>query len=570
LDEVTEAHAQLPSPSTMTTQTLPRWLWPAALTLLVLACFASVLGAEFLEWDDPHNLSQNADFNPPSRHGLARYWKAPFEGLYVPVTYTVWMGAAWASQMIHGRSRLLDPHLFHAVNLLAHAICVALVWLILRRLLDEASGADVAAAIGAALFAAHPLQVETVAWVSGLKDLLGALFGLVAIYQYLRFAQASRSPPTSRSWKRRRSHYVLATAAYITALLCKPSCVAVPVIAGILAVGVGRYVRIRTAAASLAPWLILAVPIVLVTRIAQPALLTRPLAPVWRRPQIAADALAFYLGKLAYPARLAIDYGRSPDIVAHDPAARLTWLVPVGLALLLWLLRRQTRIVGFAALVFFTAMLPMLGLIPFDFQFYSTVADHYAYLAMLGPALALAWLVGTSRPRTLLKALAAAVIVILGAMSFRQARVWHDTASAFDHTLRVNPNSWLSHINLSYYAILHEDSKSAVAHARAALALRPEDGMIHVNLGYGLGVQGDVNGAMEQFRIAIQMMPQEPVPHAALADTLVAAGQLNDAVAEYHEALRLNPHLHRAHAGLARVEAMRAPSTSTRPTQRRG
>src|SRR6202012_806581 len=133
---------------------------------------------------------------------------------------------------------------------------------------------------------------------------------------------------------------------------------------------------------SLWPWAVLAVACAAVARLAPPAPHIATEVALWQRPLIAVDALAFYMGKLAWPASLAVDYGRRPAVVIRSHIYYLTWLAPAAVAALLWAFRRRAQVLVAASLVFLAGVAPVLGLVRFDSQDYSTVADHYLYLPM--------------------------------------------------------------------------------------------------------------------------------------------------------------------------------------------
>jgi hypothetical protein len=488
------------------------WIAPAAIIFLTFAAYSPLLTAGFIEWDDPHNVSANPDLNPPTWRAVLRYWRAPFEGLYVPLTYTAWAGVARVSQLVHGGGTALDPTLYHLANLVCHAISSLLVYAILRSVFEV----RLPAALGAALFAIHPIQVEAVGWISGLKDILGGLFGFLAIWFYIRRPESCRQ-------------YLFATLAFIAAMLCKPAAVGVPLVAGAIAwIMLRRPVPVILR--SLVPWLILASPVIVITRIAQPASEAAGLFAWYRRPLVTGDALAFYLGKLVWPVSFALDYGRT--------LRSFTWIVPVSLAIVLFVARRRAPALLAAGLVSLAALLPVLGLVPFDFQIYSTVADHYAYAAMLGPAIAAAWAVQRWR---FAATLALPVLACLATFTFRQTLRWHDTRSLLNHTLAINPRSWMAHINLSADALLRDDPGPALVHARAALRLRPGDSDIHVNLGRALGLQGDFVGAEIEFRRAIELNSASAAAHANLGLALEAQGRTGEAITEYCRALEIDP-----------------------------
>jgi protein O-mannosyl-transferase len=441
-----------------------------ALALLALTGLAlgRVRGNEFVDWDDTLFISTNAHFNPPTYAGLGWYWTHPHRDLYIPVTDTLW----WSLAALTGGT---NPVVFHAANLLLHWLAAMTSFTILRRLV----GADWPAAAGAALFAVHPLQVEPVAWASGMKDLLSGLLGLAALWNYLRFAQ-SRSRPT----------YCAASALYALALLAKPSAVIVPLIAAVL-----EWLKTgnswRRSLAWLWPWVAAAAITAIAAGVIQPATSINA-GSAWARPLVAADAIAFYLRKLFWPLSVAPDYDRTPMSVLHAqwhgvPVAAITWIVPGAVALLI--ASRGSRPIKAAAVVFGIGLLPMLGLRPFEYQFYSTVADHYVYLAMLGPALAAAWLLSQCATRAVAVG-AVCVLAGLATLSFIDAGYWHDTETLYRHEIAAVPTDF---------------------HA-------PHD------LGVMLADRGDVAGAMEQYERVIELNPDLPKPYRYVADAQAAMG----------------------------------------------
>ena len=154
----------------------------AILLAITLACFWPVATFDFTSWDDFNTIAENPWLNPPTPRSLKEFWTSPQEHLYVPVTYTVWaMLANRAARPLADGTMGLDPRWFHTLNLAIHAAAGVMAFLLLRRLVK----ADVAALIGALFFVVHPVQVETVAWTSGTKDLLCGMLALLALWQYV-------------------------------------------------------------------------------------------------------------------------------------------------------------------------------------------------------------------------------------------------------------------------------------------------------------------------------------------------------------------------------------------------
>src|SRR5690348_2176047 len=179
-----------------------RGVIPLILVVVTLATFGRIVTHEFTGWDDAMTIFENPRIVSPSLKNVIYYWTNPADGLYVPVTYTLWSAIASVSQVDDGAGHVtLNPWAFHAVSILLHVVTVLVVFQILRLLINH----DIAAMFGALLFAVHPMQVETVAWTSGAKDLLGGLFSLVCIWQYVLFARKSstgfqpvHSPPNEK------------------------------------------------------------------------------------------------------------------------------------------------------------------------------------------------------------------------------------------------------------------------------------------------------------------------------------------------------------------------------------
>lgn len=400
-----------------------------------LAALWPVCRNGFVQLDDHLVLARSPLFNPPTTASLRAWWGGPtYERYYTPLSHTLWGAVALVARGPPDPDTgfTLRPGLFHALNLLLHVGSAVVVLKLLRRLV----GRPWPAAAGAVLFAVHPLQVEAVAWVAAMNVVLCGFLSLVAIWKYVEWAAGDGAG--GRPWGR----YALATLAFALALLAKPSAVMVPAVAAVLdAVALRR--PWRRVALGLTPWFALSAGWAVFTQRVQPHRFA-PADPLWWRPLVAADGLAFYLYKLLFPAWLGVYYGRTPRYVLekHD-WAYYTWLVVVGVGLALHRLR-PGRVVAAGALAFVLPLVPVLGLVPFDYQQFSTVADRYVYVSMLGPALSAAWLLarpwcGAPTRRRAVAAGAAAVLAALGAWSFVQTFHWHDTAALMDQAYRVHP-----------------------------------------------------------------------------------------------------------------------------------
>lgn len=542
-----------------------------SLTLLV---FTPVVRHGFLTWDDKDAISDNTDFKPPRATVLDAIWLHPthgYHGLYVPLTYTVWWAAAHGAQTPapDGPGVALEPGAFHALNLVFHAWAAMAVFLILRGLVKS----NVPAALGALLFSIHPLQAEPVAWASTMYTPLSGALSLTGAWLYLCFSDPERSDAGGRRW----TIYAVATVCFALALLAKPTVVVMPVIVAVIEVVLrGKSVK---QCAPLLGWIVLGIVDVAITRenhagdfTYHPALLARPL--------IAADGVAFYLIKLLAPFHLVTDYGRSPYWVIQHHSVWFLSLIPVALAVAAISLRRRAPWLLAGAAIFVLGPAAMLGLVPFSFQHFSTVADRYAYLALFGAALVAAYAIRAAQVRQW-KPVVPVALVLLGVLAIvarGQADYWRDTKTLFLHNLEVNPTSVAANSNLGdllFSASDPESRRQAIAHYRLAIAEHPDDaGMravlaehlyrdgrvreaadlyreavriqpdyapLQYMLGRSLMDLHDRTGAIEAFSRTVELAPDYYDTDLRLGDLLAAAGRVSEAAARYRIILQAHP-----------------------------
>lgn len=556
----------------------PAILRPAvfAITLLV---FARLTTCSFTWWDDHATIHQNPRLNPPTWNTLAYYWTTADEqatmALYVPVTYTVWAALAKIGHLDHpdAEGLNLSAAVFHSANVLIHALTAVVVFQLLLRLF----GNDLAAFCGALLFALHPVQVESVGWISGTKDLLCGLLSSSALLMYVRSVQIKLMNP--KGWWPSRWRYLLGLLFFVLAMLSKPTAVVVPLMAAVIALlFLNR--SVRQTILSLFPWFVLMIPFLYWTRKYQPAPWADPL-PVWARPAVALDAITFYFYKLIWPIHLCIDYGHNPKTIAANHTIYFTWIVPIAAAAVLWWRYERCRPMVAAALLFLMPLLPVLGLVPFEFQMVSTTADHYLYLPMVGAGALLAWTITRSKiPIT-------AVFVLLIALATRtilQEPVWQNSRSLFHHALAVNPNSIEACDNLGFVTgrdarRLIDAGRAADAHPlfdesidwyRRSLARENTNVPSMYNLALDYQMIGRTGLGLEQIHKIVQLQPELPEglkmdPPVRLAQILVDFGDLPGAAAWLDQVIRENPNNLAAMQWRIRVDQM-MQHPATRPS----
>ncbi len=519
----------------------------AAVLCLVAGVYAQAVTFQFLPfWDDDTNIHRNPLYAPLSPGSVLMFWKGPFQQLYIPVTYSAWAALVALSRVIAGTSISFGPinaALFHGANVLAHLLAVAMVFMILRRLLSASFRESdcpsrrviAASAAGALAFGLHPVQVETVAWVSGLRDLLGGALALVALEMFLSWLDR-RGDGDRRNWLR----YAGASVFLLLAFGSKPASVVTPALALLCGAWL-LHARGRgfVSLLWLLPWFLFAFAGVVMTSHAQPAAeLARSLVPLWARPLVACDALAFYLWKLCWPFGLCADYGRSPNSLLAAGVLYWSWSIPAALTVLLASFRRL-RIYLIPCALLAVGVLPTLGLIPFNFQVVSTVSDRYLYLGMIGPALALALFVCLGRG--FLNAIVA-VIFLSGwsVLSFLQLPEWREGATFFPATLSRNPESWKSRHN--YACTLDAQGKlaQALGEFTEAIRLRPSNAEAHNDMALTLLRMGRRQEAIVSFQNSLRV---RATPGAArnLAAALLLNGQPAAAAQIYRLAMKIDP-----------------------------
>ena len=503
----------------------------AAYGAIALACvvvYSRGLSNEFSIWDDRINVVDNPLLHPVSASNLREIWRQPYKGLYAPVSYTFFAAETWLAERLslqgtRGRER---ADVFHAGSLLLHVVAGWLVYTLLARLLRHRG----AACLGALIFVLHPLQVESVAWVTETRGLLAAVAGLFAIWQYMIFAEYDTAD--SRRWGR----FAVATFAFAAAVLAKPSVVVVPLLAAVLQVGVLRHSWRRTC--WLAVWIALGVGMLVLTWRQQAETIVDTAAPL-ARPLLALDALAFYLGKVVVPWPLAADYGWRPSVLVGEWWFYALWLLPAAIAGgLAWRRRTDYWLVG--SLWFALALSPVLGLVPFSFQYISTVADRYAYLAMFG----VSWIVAALLARHWGPAalgLAGGAIALCAGLSWWQVGIWKNDETLFTHALSINDQSFAALTNLGRWRAMHGQLNDALADYRQAIEIYDLNPVTHYCLGHALMNQRQYAEAATELGRAAELNALDPDARNLRGEALLVQGQVREAQVCFADAQRLAP-----------------------------
>ncbi|MBX7246218.1 MAG: tetratricopeptide repeat protein [Candidatus Sumerlaeaceae bacterium] len=507
------------------------WFITAAIFLVGVLSYLPALRGGFV-WDDT-SVTDNVLLRSPA--GLWAIWFQPslnsWEDHYWPVVYSTF----WLEHALWG----LEPLGYHLVNVLIHSANAVILYQICRRL--KIPGA----AFAAALFAVHPVHVESVAWIIERKDVLSACFYGLAYLCYLEFDQTGDRRP-----------YFLGLVLFLLALLSKSIVVTFP-FALLLAIFWQRGSVSRQDIVRVLPY----VGLSLVVSLADFAFMRGkggdPIGlAVTDRILIASRAYFFYLKQIVWPYPLLAIHPRWQI----TPTQFAQWLVPFAAFLSLMLpailFKRAGR--GPVAAIWFFAITvaPILGLVEFSYQRFSFVADRYQYLASAGPIVLLAGILVNLANRNFAAspgiqwAGAALFLALPGAATWNYAMKYKDTMTLFEHTLRYNPGAWEAHNQIGVIMAREGRLDDAMERFRKALSVKPDYAEAHCNLGLALLSKGDAGEAEAELRRALQLMPNYAEAQNGLGVLLAQAGRKKEAAEHFTRALELQPFFEEAQENL--------------------
>jgi tetratricopeptide (TPR) repeat protein len=499
------------------------WLFALALFIVIFLVYAPAWNGQAI-WDDDIHITR-PDLR--SLHGLARIWTEPSAApQYYPLLHTLF----WAEQKLWGDAVL--P--YHLITIYCHALLALLIVPIMRRL--DLPGAWLAAAV----FALHPVHVESVAWFSEIKNTLSGVLAAAAVLSYLRYDQ-----------DRHRGAYAAALIFFIFGLLTKTAVVALPIVLLVIFWWKRGSIKAQRDLVPLIPFFGLALAAGALTvwveekfcatkgEVFDFSLLDRCLA--------AGRLFWFYLGKIFCPLNLSLIYPRW----TIDSGQWWQYLFPVGaivLLIALWFQRAKTRALLAACLCFLAILFPVLGF--FNLSFYMNSppplqraaifrADHFQYLADI-PIIVLVCAAGAAlclnrkgAARAMLAAVAIGVVATLGLASFTQARTYRDAETCFRAVLEKNPDSATAHNNVAGVLRRKGALNEAINHYRRALALEPNHEFANYNLAEALVQQGELDEAILRLNSVLRDNPNNPYAYYTLANALAKQKNRSDTGARY-------------------------------------
>lgn len=553
----------------------------AGVAAATLAAFVPALGNGLVRWDDDLMLMRNYRYRGLGWENLAWMWTTLEMGHYMPLTWMTLGG----DYVVWGR----EPFGYHLTSVLFHAAAAGLLYFVAARLIAAAldarvddAGVRAGAAVAAGVFAVHPLRVESVAWLSERRDVVSGAFVMLAVLAYVEWARRGRRSPR---------RYWAAFGCFVAALLAKAIVVTIPLVLCILDVyPLRRLAPGRPAARALVGLIREKTPFFAAAAVAGAIAVVgqrtghaiTPLDSLGLvgRIAVAAYANVFYLAKMVWPA------GLSPLYELPEHLDVTAWPFMAAGAALLGLtvaaigLRRRLPGLTAAGACYVIVLAPVSGLLHTGPQI---AADRYTYLPSIawavaaGSGVALAWRRRGLRPAVVATTLA--VLVPLGALTWRQNRYWRDsetlwrratdvTPSAFAYAklaqallgrddrrdalraaregVRLNPDSPVANAVLADALVADGAAGEAVEHARRAVRTGPQLASSHMSLGYALATTGALAAAIEEFQVATRLDPLSPAAYNNLGTALMLAGRADEAEAALRRAVTLNPEYVRA------------------------
>ena len=530
----------------------PVWLMAALLALVTMALYWPATGHDFVNYDDDEYVLDNTHVTSGLTWEDARWaFRSGYAANWHPVT--------WLSHMLDCQMFGLNPWGHHLTNVLLHALNAALVFALLRQM----TGATWRSLLVAALFAVHPLRVESVAWVAERKDVLSACFGLLALVFYARYARQRSvvaSPETKAGVvpalgpRPARLDYGLALFFLALGLMSKPMLVTWPLVMLLLDYwplerfkpgSVWRLVREKI------PFFALAAATSVVTFVVQGGAMTMgENFPLGVRSGNALISYCRYLGKLFWPRGLGVFYPH-PE---HWPPAKVLLAsgVILGISMLLFAQRRRSPFLLMGWLWFVGMLVPVIGLVQVGDQ---AMADRYTYLPSLGLLILAIWGAYelTQRWRYAVVALSVAgwaAIVLCLVLTRQQLGHWKDSETLFRHALEVTENNHIAHNNLGNALEKKGQIDEAIRQFQEALRLKPDDALSHNNLGSALEKKGQTDEAISQYQEALRLKPDLALAHHNLGLALAEKGRNDEAISQYQEAIRLKPYYADPHYNL--------------------
>ena len=503
------------------------------LILVSLALYWQTTGFE-LVWDD---IDIHLTYNPYLlKKKFIHFWKEPYRGLYIPISYNVWGLLNIIS--IYFSSKVHNPFIYHLANIFLHSFNSILVFVLLRFFVKS----FYPALTGALLFLAHPIQVETVAFVSELRGLLSAFFGFTSIICYIKSCDFK---PKNR--KKSLALYIISYLFFILGLLSKPSIAILPLF--LLLIEYYYYRKVcRKLFFKLLLWFLSGVIVTALTYVSQ-KINIKTTYSLWTGILIFTDSIVFYFYKILFPFSLALLYGKTPYNVISKSYFYITWIIPAGIGYYIWRIKNKHRLIMLSALFFIFGLLPVSGFFQFTFQNYSTVADRYLYIPMFGAALLFAYMAALIKKKRGWVILSVIITFILLRSFFVQIPVWTNNIILFTNSIKIQPFApeAYSHRGKAYYN--NGQYNKALSDFSRSISINPKYPKFNfIKCAQAYNGRGNVyfalnkyDTAMKDYNAAIDIEPENSGYHFNKGSVYIHLGQYDEAILCYDKAIIIKP-----------------------------
>ena len=534
-------------------------MYRRAQTLLPAVVIIAMTSAAYLPaiqhggfvWDDKIYITENPHMD--SLDGLGMIWTGVFQGDYIHQYYPLTSTVFWIQHQLYDYMKAIYPEVwwgkdamgYHVVNVLLHAANAFFLWQLLRLL--NVPGAWIAAAI----FAIHPVHVQSVAWITELKNVLSTLFYLSSALVFVRFFRLHQSNYLQQKIGKNRLTwltYILGLFLFVCALLSKTATASLPVALLLLMAWKRRTWPVRDLM-HLAPIMVIGAGFILATSTLESHYTSLRGDPaihsLTEKILISGRSICFYASKLVWPESLAMIYPR------WQINARIWWqyLFPVGVLLAttaLWIWRNRIGKGPVAAVAFFIIAVAPVSFATVGFTQHSYVADHWQYWASMGLiTLAVSTATVLSRCGGIerwISCLAVGIVLVsFSTLTYQQAAIYESPEKLWANTVAKNPDAWSAHNILGRIDRLNGDIDSAIKHYFEAAGANPDALNPVYNLGEAFSVKGDIDKSMYYYRAALKIQSDDALTHNNLANLLFKEKRVDGAIDHYRKAIEADP-----------------------------
>jgi len=518
------------------------------LILIPLALYWQCTGFSFV-WDDKDpNLLENRYLQNPTIKNILHFWTTPYAQMYIPLSYSVWALVKYIGVLIPFGQAVngYNAFAFHFFNILFHILTGLIIFSTLRLLVKN----RLAAFFGALLFLVHPLQVETVAWVTEFRGLLSAFFGFSALYIMLK-SEITASVLDTKCYNIR---YINAIILYLFGLFSKPSVVVIPLFLLLFYIFYFKK-SFWFSVKKLIPFIVITIPFVLIVSSIQPASYHEYVTPLWARPLIWMDSINFYLRKLIIPYPLLVTYTRTFPFLTSHVWFYIEWILPLILLFFILIFSKKTNYLLLGFLIFLAGFLPVSGLIPFNFQKWSNVADRYIYFSIFGIAFIFSCVIKKYFSKKIVLCSIVVLLCLTLISAFVQIPTWRNSITLWSHALsHGRPNAFAYNNRGAAYNEMQEYEKS-IQDLNIALQLDPKNPSAYNNRGFAFSQLEKGNLALSDYNTALQLAPDFYDAYINRGNILLEIGDVPQALDNYKKSISINSNHPKSYYNLGKIYA---------------